>query len=421
MNKKLKKTLLDTLAAWLNTPPFLKGGRGDFSGIAVAFSGGRDSTVLLHALNALFQVGARHDSPEKVGARHDSPEKVGARHDSPIEAWHVNHQLQPEASSWAEHCAAFCAHYNIPFRSFAVKIEQKSGDSLEALARTARYRVFKEQAAPGSVIVTAHHQQDNVETFLHHALRGAGVRGLRAIAPWKSLGQESFLARPLLEISTEQIAAYALEHGLTWIIDPSNQNQKFSRNFIRHEVLPSMQQHYPAAVACLSRTVRHCREAEDLLELLAQQDLAQMTIKTPYGSALRLEIFLEKTCSQQKNALRYWLKIQDILPPEDLQLSEFLRQLREAHCDKHPSLPCGEWILSTYQQHLYVYAPCYLENIQPSIELSKMEGGEVEVRYDEGGKRVKKHLQEGKVPPWMRKHIPLMYIKGVFIKEKDLP
>jgi tRNA(Ile)-lysidine synthase len=182
---------------------------------------------------------------------------------------------------------------------------------------------------------------------------------------------------------------------LDWISDPSNQNQRFSRNFIRHEVLPVMTQYYSAAVACVSRTIRHCREAEELLEILAQQDLAEMEIKTPYGNALSVEIFLRKTIAQQKNVLRVWLKIQNILPPEDSRLSEFLRQLRAAKADKHPTLPCGEWILTIYQSHIYTYSPAALEAMKQSSDSKP------------GGKSIKKRLQALKIPPWMRKIVTI--------------
>jgi tRNA(Ile)-lysidine synthase len=150
----MKKTLLDTLTDWLD-----------------AISGGRDSTVLLHSLNHL---------------------KKKSKKSFSLEAWHVNHQLQPEAMAWVKQCANFCIEQNIPFRFFEVTVGEKRGESLEAAARMARYQVFLDNISPHNILVTAHHQQDNVETFLHHALRGAGVRGLRGIAPWKPFGDQSF-------------------------------------------------------------------------------------------------------------------------------------------------------------------------------------------------------------------------------------
>lgn len=314
----VQKTVEKAVGDWLH----FVGVRGLLPEVVVAFSGGRDSTVLLHALK-----------------------QVSASVELHLEAWHVNHQLQVESTDWALYCAHVCAKWDIVFKVFSVNIEQKAGESLEALARGARYQVFSDHMAANSILVTAHHQQDNAETFLHHALRGSGIRGLRGIAPWKAFGADAFLARPLLNVSTEEISAYAAEQGLTWITDPSNQDQRFTRNFIRHEILPVLQSRYPAAVSCLARTIGHAREAEELLALFAKQDLQNMEMNTPLGPALKVVLLLEKTLAQQKNVLRYWLKTHHVLPPEASRLDEFIRQLKEAKADKHPSLSCGGGLL----------------------------------------------------------------------------
>ncbi|MDP5072134.1 MAG: tRNA lysidine(34) synthetase TilS, partial [Congregibacter sp.] len=215
--------------------------------VCVAFSGGLDSTVLLHAAGRCFA--------------------------GRVTALHVNHGLQPGAQAWAEHCQTLCAQWKIALESVELQLDDRKrdatrdpgaerADGVEAAARVARYHWFESRLEPGDVLLMAHHQDDQAETLLLRLLRGAGPQGLAAMPVSRSLGRAELL-RPFLELPRRDLQAYAAEHALRWIDDPSNQDLRFDRNYLRHAVIPQLEQRWPGYRATLSRSAKQLREQNE--------------------------------------------------------------------------------------------------------------------------------------------------------------
>lgn len=278
--------------------------------LIVGFSGGLDSSVLLHVLAELR---------ERRGFR--------------LSALHVHHGLSPNADTWEAHCRALCSEVDVPLAVQRVAVERDSRDGLEAAARRARHAAFA--SAPGDWIVLAHHRDDQSETLLFNLLRGTGVRG--ACAMNAASGR---LLRPLLDVGRDAIAGYALEHGLAWIEDESNADTAYSRNFLRHQTLAALEDRFPGSGANLAAAARRFGEAQELLDELARIDLGG-TDDFP----LAVAPWSRLPEPRARNALRYLLYRRYIGIPSEERLGEFVRQVREAGPDRHPSVVFGAWRL----------------------------------------------------------------------------
>ncbi len=257
----------------------------------VAYSGGVDSHVLLHAMAAL--------RPQLTAT---------------LNAVHVNHGLNPAASEWAAHCVSVCEALDIACHLFNVDAHAQKGESPEAAARDARYHAFSQLIERGDLLLTAHHQEDQSETLLLQLLRGAGPHGLAAM-PALCRFSAGNLARPLLAISQAQIEQYANDKLLHWIEDPSNQDRGVERNYLRHEIIPSFKSHWPAFAKTVSRSAGHCAEAVELLDELAAEGLHQLTgwVKDqPVPLTLPLPDLQQMTPQRRRNILRYWLRIREL-------------------------------------------------------------------------------------------------------------
>src|SRR5690349_23167010 len=188
--------------------------------VVVAFSGGVDSTVLAHAL---------------MRARR----KLGS-----LRLVHVDHGLQAPSADWARHCARQARRWRVPIRNLRAKVVSRRGESPEAAARDARHALFEQELKAGEVLVTAHHLDDQVETFLLQLVRGAGVAGLASMPAIRACARGQ-IARPLLGTSRADIVAYATRHRLAWVEDPTNQHTRYDRNHLRHELMPLLRQRWP--------------------------------------------------------------------------------------------------------------------------------------------------------------------------------
>lgn len=255
-----------------------------FSQICVAYSGGLDSTVLLHLLS---------QSPQLKGR---------------LMAHHVNHDLQENASEWVKHCDEFCLNLNIPFQSSKLQWPSVKREGVESVARKLRYQALtKGCCLDTNVLVTGHHQRDQAETLLLNLVRGAGVSGLAAMPSIKVLSTKTGSAqhyRPLLHIPYLKLKAYAEHFHLTWVEDPSNVLTCYRRNAMRQEVLPALSQYWPEVEKTLARTADHMSEAHTLLNRMAKQTLEPITGKAFYFD---FEQVVHLDWLEQKNALRYWL------------------------------------------------------------------------------------------------------------------
>jgi tRNA(Ile)-lysidine synthase len=276
--------------------------------IAVALSGGLDSTVLLHAATRLPPLEGRS-----------------------FVALHVNHGLSPHARAWQEHCSALCEVLHVPFFARAVVLEQRA--SIEAAARAARYAALAELCHEhgASILLTGHHAEDQAETVLLNVLRGTGIRGLRGIAANTRLG-ELVVMRPLLAVRREVLGRYAQRHALRVIHDESNLDRRFTRNALRHDALPPLLRIAPTTVERLAALARHARSTDTLLTELAEIDLERCT-----GASTGLSIAGLGALSQPRaaNLLRHWLLLHGASAPSERRLLAWHRQL----CDRGNHAP----------------------------------------------------------------------------------
>lgn len=392
----------------------------------VAFSGGLDSTVLLHLL-------------AKLANKHSLPS---------LSAIHVHHGLQAAAEAWPAHCQAVCDGLAVPLAIVHVQVE--AGASLEQAARTARYGAFIAATQPGDLLLTAQHRDDQAETLLFRLLRGAGGRGLAAMPIQRPLGR-GHLVRPLLDVSRAELEAYARDHRLQWIEDPSNADPQFSRNYLRQWVFPVLTRRWPQAAATIARSAAHLREAQGLLGELAGLDLANAQTPHDYDwlklPSLDLTAIQALSPARQRNALSHWLASKTRLPDSD-HWSGWV-SLRDAAPDAQPiwRLADGElhrangriWWLAGYWLRAVVPVGAWADPSQPlrlpdngtlnfvgaappgSLEVRYREGGEVMALAGRGHRDLKRLFNERQVPSFARGRLPLLYRDAQLIAVANLP
>lgn len=411
----LEAQLLLTLSAWRNAPVW-----------TVAFSGGLDSTVLLHLLAGLAR---REQLP-------------------PLRAVHVQHGLQAAAQAWPAHCQRVCDELGVPLLQREVQV--LPGASLEQAARDARYAAFVELLGAGEVLVTAQHRDDQAETLLFRLLRGAGARGLAAMPTSRALGRGQ-LVRPLLVVSRIELEDYARANGLDWVEDPSNCDERFSRNFLRRQVLPLLTQRWPQAMASMARSAAHLSEAQALLDELAQADLAALGVPSRFTwlalPSLSLAPLLTLSAPRQRNLLRYWLAPLTSLPDSDHWAG--WTSLATAAVDAAPIWRLAGGELHRADGRLWWLSGLYLQAL-PSMALSLPADGQLslpgnghvwlrgqapvgalQVRYRQGGEQLhlpqrgrrdlKRLLNEAGVPGFLRSRWPLLYRGEQLLAVANLP
>ena len=271
--------------------------------LVVALSGGLDSMVLLHALQSLH---ARGSLPHRLGAIH------------------VNHRINPDATRWQAFCETVCRQLQIPLQCVAVDIRREAGQSLEALAREARYRQFAALLDSRQCLLLAHHLDDQLETLLLRLNRGAGPGGLAGMPRRRQLGQGTLL-RPLMGFQREHLLAYARGNRLERMEDSSNSDTDIDRNFWRKEIVPSIRQRFPGFHTGWQNAMALCREADELLGELASADLATMSGED--SRILHIQPLLALSEPRQRNALRHWMHQQGLQPPGRKLLVQVCRDL----------------------------------------------------------------------------------------------
>ncbi len=384
--------------------------------ILLAYSGGLDSSVLLHLLVAVRQ-----------------------RSGLPIRAAYIHHGLNPLADSWAEHCCQQCERWQVPFASLPVKVEAQNG-GIEAAARTARYQALQAHLQEGEALLTAQHLDDQSETFLLALKRGSGPAGLSAMAAQSMLGHHR-LVRPLLGISRLQLEAYAQRHQLGWIEDDSNQDERFDRNFLRRQILPRLTQRWPHFPSAVARSAQLCAEQEQLLDELLEESLQALC--QPDG-ALSIDGLVPLSPVRRFALLRRWLAQQGATMPAREQLQRLWDEVATSRQDAEPVLQLNQMQIRRFRQYLYLLPlmPSLKDRIilwqSPSCSLSlpdnlgtllladsgvairAPENGEaVSIRFSTSGtvhivgrahgRQIKKLWQELNVPPWWRDRTPLVF------------
>ncbi len=405
----------------------------------VAYSGGLDSHVLLHLVQRAWA-----EMPQ-VNSQWEKPRLL---------ALHINHGLNPQADQWQEHCARNARLAGIEFLSESVVVQRASRDSLENAARRARYLAFEQLLETDDLLLMAHHQDDQIETFLLRQLRGSGIRGLTAMPAKRALGRAR-LFRPLLLTTRQQILDYAHQHHLQWIEDESNLDPVYDRNYLRHLLIPKLADRWSGYRKTLSRVIEQIDESNQLLDDLASIDLEDSRDK-PYawgGSALPLKPLRVLTWQRQKNALRYWLKKKNLPVPTAAQIRE-LRPMLEGGASPLAELRFAGICLRCYNDQLIVMPPLSKHEkgkryVIKKQELLTIEGvGQVQllpaglgqgvllrdnlhIRFRKGGERckplgrggtqsLKKLLQDRRIPPWWRDRVPLLYGGDQLLAVADL-
>ncbi|QAY91935.1 tRNA lysidine(34) synthetase TilS [Pseudomonas sp. ACM7] len=380
----------------------------------IAFSGGLDSTVLLHLLVHLAKA-------ESLPA---------------LSAIHVHHGLQAVADAWPDHCQSVCDALGVPLQ--VVRVQVQPGASLERAARDARYAAFIEATQANEVLMTAQHRDDQAETLLFRLLRGAGVRGLSGMPRQRPLGKGQLL-RPLLDVTRAELEAYAAEHRLSWIEDPSNQDRQFSRNYLRHQVFPVLTKRWPQAVTTMARSAAHLSEAQGLLDELAQIDLAGASTANDFDwlglPSLELGAFETLSAARQRNALSHWLEPLTRLPDSDHWSG--WENLRDASGDACPIWRLADGELHRAGGRIWWLSGSWLRTStavgnwpDPSLSLvlpdngvltltGQIPDGLLHIRYREGGevmnlpgrghRDLKRLLNERGVPAFARGRLPLLY------------
>ncbi|MFW0039586.1 MAG: tRNA lysidine(34) synthetase TilS [Coxiella endosymbiont of Dermacentor silvarum] len=385
----------------------------------IAYSGGLDSHVLLHAMNECLK-------------------KNSLLH---IQALHINHKINPKSDLWEKHCQHTCEKLKVPFQAKQLRLTIYPGDSIEAVARKARHEIFRCIIRENENILTAHTQNDQAETFLLQLMRGSGIKGLSAIPMKKKLGS-GYLLRPLLDFNRSELKVYAEKNYLHWIEDDMNLELRFNRNYLRHTVLPILQRRWHEAPAIISRSASHCAEATFLLNQLADNDLKAIQI----GAKLAIKTLLQLTPERQRNVLRRWISCRGFLTPQTKQLEQIRKDVLEARESANPIFTYDNVEIRRYRNELYLldFSPPHDANlvipwdfqrllILPNnfgiLKATKRKGEgikvmpdihQITVRFRQGGERcqpvgrkeshaLKKLMQAWKIPAWKRNSIPLIY------------
>lgn len=406
---------------------------GKPSRYVIAFSGGLDSTALLHAMVALR-----------------------GEFDVPLLAIHVDHGLHKDSAAWSERCRELAAGLGVEFRVRSVNVQLESGKGPEASARDARYNALHAELQFDDWLLSAHHREDQAETLLLNLIRGSGPMGIAGIGSIRRFGP-GWLARPLLQTSRQELSDYAKGEGLSWIEDPSNVDRRFDRNFLRHDILPRLGARWPDIAARLQRSASHAGEASLLLTDLAEIDLASVG-----GRADRLPIdaLLGLSPARQRNLLRHALRRLGLATPTAMQLSRIQTELIPAREDAQPLVTWSGVAVRRYRNGLYLLPeiehelPATIElatdsvptdavALGPGLGVLRFQAGAepglaaeqfgrgIRIRFREGGeefqphgqshtRKLKKLLQEEGVVPWMRDRLPLVYAGDKIVAVGDL-
>jgi tRNA(Ile)-lysidine synthase len=399
----------------------------------VAFSGGMDSSVLLHALAC-----------------------SAGTHRVPILAIHINHGMHEDAPAWEAHCRGIAADLGVAFLSRTVDVDDRSGLGAEAAARQARYDAFRDIIEEGDWLLSAHHEDDQAETLLLNLMRGSGLAGLAGIGAVQPFARGT-LARPLLGVSGESMRSYAEQQDLRWIDDPSNLDTRFDRNFLRREIVPALDRRWPGVAQRLARSAELAAEASDLLNDLAELDLANTAIGTS-ADKLAIERLGSLSEERQRNLLRFAIRRCGLPAPPATRLRQITTELIPAREDAQPLVSWPGAEVRRYRDKLYLLADVpdaggpgartlradgnWLDlgigrgqlrlkaGVDGGIAGSAVEGG-LALRFRQGGEafrpigrqrthKLKKLLQEDGVVPWMRERIPLFYSGDELVAVGDL-
>ncbi len=388
----------------------------DTERVYLAYSGGLDSSVLLHLL-------------------------LSRENRFTLIPWHVNHGLLEAAARMEQFCIEQARHYGLQIRVDHLRLSGVESN-IEAEARRQRYRLFATSSGPGDCILTAHHADDQAETFLLNALRGSGSAGLRGIARQRGLG-EALLLRPLLDFSRRQLESYAAEHALAWFDDPSNEDSRFDRNYLRNEVIPSLRLRWPHFHEALSTASQLQAETQQVLDEMARLDfemLAQPRLNS--DPVLGLAGLMQLSSGRCKNLLRYWVAQAGLAAIPNARLRELMKQLH-AKPGAVPEIAMSGYSIRLYDQRLFLVRDDALRRYSGEFEFGLQARIEIEdfglhwqrdeifkrlqaedcnqqltLKFRDDGRqnsdrhRLKRLFQQQRVPPWERAAVAQVYLDG---------
>ena len=408
----------------------------------IALSGGLDSVVLLHLF---YRMGKTNPEIKIV-------------------AHHVDHGLSNNAQKWMNFCKEFSNSLEIDFTFTSLNLVRTNRTSLEALARDARYECLTKSLTKNAALVTAHHQDDQIETVLLALKRGSGPTGLQGIKSYMKISKGA-LIRPLLNFSRNELEAYATKFDLKWVTDESNFDEAFDRNFLRHQISPLLKERWPSIGKTISRTAKNCQELQELLDEVALQDFDKCSIRFLDQDLLNIEALKTLSNSRRNNLLRFWFKLKEKEYPSAKQLDVIWNELALAKIDAKPKLQLNGFSVQRYREQLFFVVDdlekevnsepkvwdgeerIYLKNRSIKLSASQniykatqmtenklidtnsvifMTGQRVEICFRDQfpskltckpssrtqSRSVKKLLHEYMVPTWLRDHVPFVFIDG---------
>ncbi len=363
-------------------------------------------------------------------------------------ALHLDHNIDSNSEKWMEFCKDFCVSRDIPFRSERLNQFNPSTRVPEHEARFARYSWLSGQIADGDLLLTGHHKNDQAETLMLNLMRGSGARGLSGIQEATPFGRV-ILVRPLLRYTKEQILEYATNHDLSYIHDPANDDLRYDRNYLRHLVLPALQERWEAAIENICRSAKHLSDSRTLLDELAEIDVASCrAIGSAFlsiGYQLKLTELRKLSRARQINLIRFWIRSHSIPEPGRQTLDNFLNTAVEGSAE-YSEMDWEGYKLYLFQKNLYLTPNITLKPLEGKVKWNlkeplvlEREGIKliptpvvgkgidvnrlslpVSVGFRKGGERfrmpgrqhsskLKKLLQAHSIPPWERKMLPLIY------------
>lgn len=403
--------------------------------ILIGFSGGLDSTVLLHILTNI---------------------RKKIRQNLKIRAIYINHKLQKNSYHLIKHCKKICLKWNVDFLHKSIQINQLSKFGIQAEARHKRYEMFKKHLIKNEVIVTAQHLDDQAETFILALKRGSGPSGLSCMPAYKNFAN-SFLIRPLLNFSKNQLFLYAKQKSLIWIEDQSNCDTKYDRNFIRLEILKKCNMRWLYFSKSINKSAKLCSEQENLISELLEDCISKITSR---NGELKIK-YLKKFSKIKTNAIiRRWIKHHNFLMPSYNQISKIRKNIIFSEKDSQSKIIFKNYIISHFKEKLYIFPKfkdirntCIEWNMNYKIKLpdnlgflkktkntgtvfrTPMYNEKVTIRFMikekikipnyNSPKTKKKIWQKFNIPPWLRNRIPLIYYNntliaaiGIFVTEQ---
>jgi tRNA(Ile)-lysidine synthase len=378
--------------------------------VMAGFSGGLDSTVLLHLL-------ANAPTARERGLR----------------AVHVHHGLLPAADDWAAHCQQVCDQWQVPLQIVRVRVDAGTGEGPEAAARHARHAAFAGLLRPGEWLALAHHRDDQAETFLLRALRGSGVDGLAAMRARRAFAGGQ-LWRPLLHAPRAALEAHARQHGLRWIDDPSNGEDAFDRNFLRNAVMPLLATRWPDAAAQFARSAALADETAALLQAQDERWLHACDDGDGALSAAALSALPEPACAR---VLRLWVRRRGLPPLPGNGVARIRHDLLGAGHDRQAEFRWRDARIVRWRDRLHavaglrpwpagwqaawdgraplplpdggVLALCGAPAFDAPLQVCQRQGGErIRLPGRTHSHLLKHRLQAADIAPWLRPHLPLL-------------